>query len=248
MKAKRRHDLQENVLSGEILHIVEFFKARGVTIAWGMLVIAVIVIVVLYVRGRSQETAVELQRDFDRATMDASISSNDRIRLLRTLAQQDDNSRIAALSAVKLGDIYAAQMTAIGPYADPAEYKSLSGESARWYRRVIDNFSEEQLALGNAHFALGRLAENRGDFETARAEYQKILRVQELTGYPVFNRASISMKKLDRLIEPVRMATTAPATQPANGPVIEPDTGIDERLGTNQDSANTPTDVLAPSN
>jgi hypothetical protein len=164
---------------------------------------------------------------------DPALTPQARKDLLKSLAEQDDEERIAAMSAVKLGDIYIAEMTVAGPTVDPLKWKQLGDEAGRWYRVATDSFGDEKLAAAKAHFGLGKLAENRGDFETARVEYQAVLRIAELSGQDVLKRAERSMSRLELLGTPVMMATTAPAlkseTQPttalASQPTTSPATG-----------------------
>ena len=228
MKAKRRHELQENVLSSELAQVVGFFKKRGSAIAWGVLIAALIVFVIVYVRGKSQKKAARLQQDFDTAMTAATLTPEARKDILRSLAEQNDDERIAALSVVRLGDIYLAEMTVAGPTTDPVEWKRLGDEAGRWYRVAIDSFGDETLPVAKAHFGLGKLAENRRDFETARVEYQAAIRITELSGQDVVKRASWSMQRLELLGKPVAMATTAPApkaeAQPATDLATQPTT------------------------
>lgn len=224
MKAKRRHELQENVLSSELAQIVGFFRKRGSAIAWGVLIAALIVFVIVYARGRFRDKAIRLQEDFDTVMSNPTLTPQARKDLLKSLAEQDDEEWMAALSAVKLGDMYITEMTVAGPTVDPLKWKQLGDEAGRWYRMVTDSFGDEKLAVAKAHFGLGKLAENRGDFETARVEYQAALRMTELSGQDVIKRAGRSMGRLELLGAPVMMATTAPASQPTTAPASQPTT------------------------
>ena len=250
MKAKRRHELQENVLSSELAQIVAFFRKRGSAIAWGVLIAALIVFVIVYARGRFREKAIRLQQDFDAAMSNPTLTPQARKDLLKSLAEQDDEEWIAALSAVKLGDMYISEMTVAGPTVDPLKWKQLGDEAGRWYRMATDSFGDEKLAVAKAHFGLGKLAENRGDFETARVEYQAALRITELTGQDVIKRAGRSMGRLELLGTPVMMATTSPApkseTQPTMAPASQPTTAPASRPATGPTTHPAAPTTLAP--
>ena len=223
MKARRRHELQENVLSAELSQVVDFFKKRGTAIAWGVLIAALIVFVAVYVRGRSRQKHARLQAQFNTAMTDLALPPEDRIRLLEELAGQDDRQDIAALATVSLGDEYTrkSMTTMAGPLADPAEWKSFADRAAAYYRRAISSFADQKPAVARAHLGLGKLAESRGDLEAAREEYQAVLKIAGLAGHPAAQQAARNMQQLSVLAEPVRMASTAPA-EPTTKPATEP--------------------------
>jgi len=221
MKTQRRHELHENVLGNELRQVAEFIKKHGNAIAWGVLIIALIVFVIVYARSRAQQKTARLHLQYDQATTDPTLTPDDRVRLLEELLHQDDEEAIAAMVAIDLGDEFARRMILAGPEEDPAEWKRLSEKAAGYYWQVLDRFADQRAAIAKAHLGLAKLAETRRDFDTARTEYQTILKMVDLTGQPVLQQAEEDLKKLDLLVESVRMATTAP-TQPAEEPAEEP--------------------------
>lgn len=218
MKSKRRHELQENVLSGELAGIVTFLKNHGVKIVWAVLIVAGIILATYMVYNRSVGKKQRLQSEFDRAISDTRTTPDERVELLKGLAGQDDDERIAAEACIRLGDEYLRRMMIAGT-SDPQERKSLGDEAARWYNEVIQRLSGRRLQLAKAHLGLGRLAGNRGDVETARSQYDAVIRMTDLSGQPVVQRASSSIQKLGQIDQPVPMATTAPAIPVEDEPV-----------------------------
>jgi len=216
MKSQRRHELQENALIAELGRIVQALRKRGNLIAWGVLIAALVAMIAVFAWKKSRQAEIELQAKFDRVMApDTALSDEDRLAGLRELAEQDDDEVKAALATVELGDIYARRMVVAGPKADPAQWKRLADKAAGYYREVISRFADQNLPLAKAHLGLAKLAESQQDFETAKAEYQAVLKLTALTGQPVMRRAERGMQQLDMLSSPVRMATTAPSTQPA---------------------------------
>ncbi len=234
MKSQRRHELQENVLSAEITQVVNFLRKRGGAIAWGVLIAALIFFVIVYARSRSQQKTARLQADFERATVDPNLPSDQRVRLLEELSEQDDDERLAALATLELGIDCAARMNAAGPATDPVEWKGLADRAAVYYRKVISEFADRKLAVAKAHLGLGKLAESRGDFEAASAEYQAVLRISELSSHPIAMQTGASLRQLGMLARPVQMATTAPTTQPASQPATQPASGPETLPATQQ--------------
>jgi hypothetical protein len=225
MKARRRHQLQENLLAIEIGKVADFLKRRGNHLATGVLVIAVLIFGYVFVSRRSHAKQEGLQRRWDRALRpwDRALAGagkpDERTRELTELAEQDDNERIAALAAVELGYEYARRSLMAG---QPSEREALARRASRWFLRAIEDFPEQELATAKARFGLGKLRESTGQFKLAAQEYRRAKESSALAGHPVVRLAEVSLARLAQLQTPVRMATTAPATQPASRPATAP--------------------------
>ena len=225
MKAKRRHELQENVLSADLAQIVDFFKEKGTTVLVGFLAVVVIAAIVAYAYGSIRDKRIKLRNDLDRALKDRSLSPAQRVGILERLGGQDDDKQIAAQALVNLGDEFARRMLVAGPEADTLQWKDFADAAENYYRRAAQTYPDQRLSVANAHFGLAKLAESRKDLDTARAEYQAVLAVAELEGYPVAGMARQAMENVDDLAKPAPMATTAPAepeTQPATETATRP--------------------------
>lgn len=220
MKATRRHELQENVLSADLAQIVSFLRKRGTIILVGLLVAALIAVVAAYAYGNARDKKLRRQGDFDKAMTNTSLAPKERVDMLEQLASQGDDELIASRSLIALADEYARRIILTDRTADPAQWQKLMDTATAYYRKVISDHAARKLSVAEAHFGLGGLAENRDDLAGAKKEYQAVL-AMGLAGQPVTWRAEQALKKLDWLAEPVRMATTAPAkpqTQPATKP------------------------------
>jgi len=225
MKAKRRHELHENVLSAELVQIVEFLKKRGAAIAVALLIAALVGLVIAWAYGKSAEKRQKLQSQLDRIAIDRTLTPGERIAILEGLGAQDDDKRIAADALVALGNEFFARMIIGGASRDAAEWQELSDRAVIYYRRVINGYPDQKPAVLEAHLGLGKLAETRGDFKAARSAYKTALEMTELSGYPGMRRAQESLDQLDELARPVLMASTRPAgatTQPDSAPVPSP--------------------------
>jgi len=210
MKAKRRHELQENVLAGELAKLVEFLKKRGSHLATGALVIALVIFAYFIIKGRGETARFELQHQWGQA-MTGQAKPQERTRILTTLAEQTDNPRIASLATVELG--YDAATRALVAKTD-SERTALAENAAKWYRKTITEFPTQTLALAKAHLGMGKLYESKRQLQEAAEEYRQAKASPEMVGQPVVILAQNSLNRLSMLTSPVRMATTMPTTQP----------------------------------
>lgn len=219
MKSQRRHELQENALQTELSKLGEFLRRRGTAVAWGVLGVALIVFLIVYVQGRSQRRKQELLAQYalaERALGDPDVEIEEAIRRLETLAGQEDEPRVAAMSALHLGGVYARQAHFGADELTGAEQEELLNQARTWYRRAIEEYPDQDLAAAQGRFGLAKLAESRRDFTAARELYEAIVATPGLSGQLVVLEAQRVLERLDRMSEPVRLATTLPAqAQPA---------------------------------
>ncbi|MHC4295177.1 MAG: hypothetical protein ACYSTL_06290, partial [Planctomycetota bacterium] len=167
MKAKRRHELQENVLSSEIVKVAQFFRKRGGAVAWGVLVAGLILFVIFYARQRAAEADAQLREQFARAVSDMTLAPPDRVRMLLELLKQEDNRVLAARAGIHLANEHLRQINTAGPSAEPAEISRMTEMAIAVYRQVIQRFPDMKLPTAQAHLGLGKIAENKGLFDAA---------------------------------------------------------------------------------
>lgn len=210
MKAQRRHELQHNVLDAELAKGVAFVQKNRTILVWGVVLVAAAVLAVTYAVRSARNKARSLQETYDRLVLSASVSPQEFLDGMKSLAESSDK-RLAALATVQVGKFYAAQLVgAGGNMADPRQ-RDMYDQAAAYYRRVIERFPTQTIAVAEAHLGLGRLAESAGDFPTAAKEYQTVKDMADLAGSPPLARAAEAMERLDRIQSPVAMASTRPA-------------------------------------
>ena len=216
MKSQRRHELQHNVLDAELVKTLDFFKKHGMRLLWGVLIVAVVVLAIRwYVVGRANARAEYAARYSALSGVVAYASGEQReaaISGLKALVEDQRVDRLAALACVDLGDAYAARMIEV---SDPAERDSLAEQARKHYRQAIERFPTVPLAVGKARIGLAKLAESFGDFEEAAQQYRAAEDLVALSGQPVAILARAGRDKIEDLSQPVSLATTAPATRPA---------------------------------
>jgi len=221
MKAKRRHELQPNVLDAELGKVLGFLKNRGAHLAWGMLIAAIIIFVVVYVYKGRKDKSRQVQTEYMRLMAAQNTPGADAAEVIRgfeKLTAQDHNKRVAGLSCVAVGDFLAAQAL-FNPNTD--EVERMTDNAARYYRKAFTEFPEEKLSCAKAHLGLARLLQTMGRTDEARAQYQAV-QDMNLQGYSVSIFAEAELRRLDEPTTPVRMATTTVVTQPSSRPATAP--------------------------
>lgn len=214
MKAQRRHELQHNVLDAELTKGIEFLRRRRTPIVWSVVLAALAILVVTYAVRSAQNKERSLQATYDRLASLVTVTPQEFLDGMKSLAESSDR-HLAAMATVQVGKYYAAQFSAAGGESSDPRQRDLSGQAAAYYRRAIEKFPGERLAVAEAHLGLGRLAEGSSDFTTAAQEYKTVKGMADLAGTPVLLEATEALNRLDRITAPVRMATTSSA--PAEG-------------------------------
>ncbi len=216
MKSTRRHELHENVLGVELGKTVDFLKKHGTKILWGCMLVATVLLVIFwYTSSRSQKRiGIELQYAKLKAqqTEGFSVSSDAVLAAFKAIAQQRHVERVAAFACVDVGDICAMRMLTAQMQS---ERNSFAAEAEKYYRKAITDHREHALAVAKAHLGLAKLAEGRREFETAEKEYRAVTAIAGLDGQLVVQHAMAGLQNLPKFSEPVKMATTVPATQPS---------------------------------
>jgi len=225
MKSKRRHELQRNVLDAELGKVIAFIKRRGTLLAGGLLIVAVAVFVIVSLvrgkRGDDEQRQTQFHQALEMRPGD-TLDEDRRLDVYKSLAQQTSDPKLASLAAVAVGDVYATMLAVGRMQMSDAEAREHADQAAEWYNKVIAEFGDHSLAVAKAHFGLAKLAENRGDLDAAREEYEIIGEMEALlAGQPVQLFALTGANGIDNLVESVRMASTAPAdpnaaSQPAD--------------------------------
>jgi hypothetical protein len=98
------------------------------------------------------------------------------------------------------------------PSLRPSEgEENLLSKASDAYTQVLQNYASEKFAVAAAHFGLAAVAENKGAWDAAKAQYQAISDGNAETPYK--NLASARLALIPELALPV--AVDLPATQPA---------------------------------
>jgi len=224
MKARRRHELKENVLAHELGQIKTFFNKYGNWILAGATAVAVVLLVIWYSDTRSARALAEEKARFDRLMRDSSMSEKDRLAGLDDLARGAKNPVVAASAGVFLGDMYSDRhLTAVNA-SDTLAANRARANAEKYYRFVISEYAERALLVARAHFGLAVMAENAKQTDQARKHYEAVKRLVK-PSLPVALDAALRLAQLKRWSATVPFATTTRATTasaPASGPASAP--------------------------
>jgi hypothetical protein len=92
----------------------------------------------------------------------------------------------------------------------PQPQQEYLDQAAQAYDQVLQKYPKQSLAVVSAHFGLAAIAENRGDWDTARQQYEAVTKLKEAS-QAFRDQASTRLNELDKLKAPVLLA---PATEP----------------------------------
>ncbi len=219
MKARRRHELHQNVLETELTKGVDYLKQRRTPIVWGVVLLMLVVFVGWYSINKVRTSQRDLQATYDRLSTSTNLPAQEFLDGMKSLSESSNES-IAALATVQVAKFYLARFSAMGGMLSEPQQKGLADQAAAYFRRAIQKFGNQREVVAESHLGLGRLAEGEGDFATALKEYQTVTGMMDLGGTPVGVEAGTAIDQLDKIKTPVRMATTssAPSTAPATQP------------------------------
>lgn len=218
MKSQRRHELQQNVLDSELGQIISFLKRRGTYITWGLLVVAVIVLLVVYVRNKQRKRHQETVTQYEQLKVGRNVKPDQRLAALKKLADKGDDPRIAALANLAQADEYARRYVLGGAKLSGRQQRDYARKADLLYRKVI-HLKGMPWAVARGHLGFGKLSETRREFVAARSSYQAILAMGDEAGQ-MKDVAEKCLEDLPRLAGRVSMATTRPAP-PAAEPAGE---------------------------
>lgn len=259
MKAERRHELQTNDLAKKIIQAPDYFKLYGGRIALGVVLLVVVALLVNY-KIKSTRANLAAARE-GVSTARESIAQLGRMNAMGgpaegvaarrrelianaaqgidTTVERSEDPTLLAQAQVLRGDLYwtVANLTELpGATTQPtlavepkAEDALSMAETA--YKRVLEAYADQQLPAVTARFGLAAIAENRGQWDEARKQYDAIAADASLPKvYKTQAQARIGM--LRRLEKGVYLAQAAPAasqpevapaaTTPASAPATQP--------------------------
>lgn len=230
MKAKRRHELQQNTLDAELGKGVDWIKNHGARVLWGIVAVVAISLAVFSVfNTRSAKREWIRTSYFNIIGRPGGIVKDDTLDTLIELAEQTKIKLIAADSCVEVGNIYFQRMRMAKDVQQRSEFEQLARE---YFNRAIEDFPDQPIAGAKGHFGLAKIAETKAALSTdadsrklaleaARAEYEQILRTRGIDGVIILDLARMSLNNLAGLAEPVKMAATAPDDEEAEEDNVE---------------------------
>ena len=211
MKRERRHELHENMVSQFLQQCLAFIRKNSNALSWGLLVVAVLALATALWYRSSKESDEKQRAEFDAVVFNAStdMKPDELLTRRKAILQNDKDKYRLSMTTYAIGLEYARQALV----ASGAEKKDLEDQANDYYSQVVNKYGDQVILVGKAHMGLGKIAEGRGDFNKAREEYQAVLMMSALAGYPLRDFAEEAGKALAQYKQPVAFATTEPSTQ-----------------------------------
>jgi hypothetical protein len=251
MKAQRRHELQQSDLAKVIKQAPSFWQDAGGKYLLAAIAVVVIIILIRYRMSSNKEAAVRAMdslaqarlmiEQMERLSIQASFMPpqqaavtrrqfyNDATTAINDATARSDEKQVAAEALVAKGDLNwtTAQMpTLAGASTQPSlqfkDPKELLASASDAYQSVLNTYADQKHAAVAARFGLAAIAENRGDFDAAKKQYEAIAQMtNDIAAYQ--QMANVRLKMLDDLRKPVIMAnaTTEPADLPPEVPTTQ---------------------------
>jgi predicted negative regulator of RcsB-dependent stress response len=154
---------------------------------------------------------------------------------LQAIIDTYDSRPIRALALRALGNSYLDSVAAgvnLNEGANPAaatpvDTKDALNRAQAAFERIINEFPEQTLALGSAKLGLAAIAEDRGEWDSAKKQYEAIADKSGPFANTAFATiATTRLGELDKFKNAPRLAELAPppapASQPAKGLSIDP--------------------------
>ena len=226
MKSERRHELSRNALEAELFRIWEFLRRHGSSLAWGALGVAAVVLGIVWYVTKTGREAAQTQETFARLALGLP---EQRDAELEAIAAKTSQPRWAAMATVLLGEDCRAKMVERWYEQTEADRSALRSQAQAYFHKVISDFPKEEAAVARAHYGLGKLAEDSGDLEAARAQYIEALQAGQtnpaLRGDPIWPITVQALSQLGQFQGVVYMPASAPAPEPNTVPATGPATG-----------------------
>ena len=219
MKAERRHELHQNELAQWLGKAAKWAKAHSNHITAVVLVVAIAffawVLIAKHLRAREDAVAEK----YSQAML--SASEDERVAMLKEVAEQDRNPFLAARASLDVGNLYAIKVLAEDK-ADGAQLKEWTEQATRFYTRASQMSSRhaglESLAA-QGYLGLGQLAAGARRFDDAEAMFKKALDMAP--------EGSLSQGYARMVLRDLPQIRTAPQKFAATGPAAEPLTPSD---------------------
>lgn len=225
MKARRRHELKENVLAHELGQLKEFLGKYGNWVFGGLAAAVIVLLVARHYVGRGQARYDEDKQRLEQLQQDAKLLPGQRLDKLTGLLETIENPVLAAEAAVWAGDLCVDEQLKALHEANRSEAAGYASKAEGYYTQVISKYPDTKLFVAKAHLGLGILAENAGAPAKAKEHYEEILRLVN-SGYPVAQEAKRRLGMHQAWSRPVRFSTApaepTTATAPATGPSTAP--------------------------
>jgi tetratricopeptide (TPR) repeat protein len=198
MKSQEREELQQNDLATWMYRVPVFLKNYG---SYLLLGVALLVLAWTLWNRHQDSKALETQQ--------AWASLNDAMKptytnppsRLHAIIDQSESNPLKAFAYAKIGKFYLDFLNMGAPEAGLQGVKVSADEAAREsedaFKKVVNDYADQTLALAEARLGLAALYEDRGQWDDARNQYNAIIdKASPLAGSAF---ADVAQQRLDHL-------------------------------------------------
>ena len=247
MKAERRHELKTNALARRLEGLPDYWREYGSRILLAILVAMIVFLLVRYWNEKKARQAAELTTSLEQVQRELvqldqlpmlylSAPPNKIADERQRLAQEADQALATVLNTAKDPKMIANAWRFRGdlewtlanlpdvPGADTqptlkvTNKDALLNDSRNAYQQVLSQSADDPLDVFSARLGLAAIAENQGQWDEARKQYQTILDAGNMPA-AFKDYASTRLRQLTEDQRPITLAPAAPlptaATRPA---------------------------------
>lgn len=221
MKAEHRHELETNALAHRLELFIERNRPHLAKLGWGFAALVAVVFLWSYLSGSSDARRSGAWDAYNIA-LSAMPPNLDMLRKASEESPGSDMQRLADLTVADSQVMMASRMI----LANRTAANEMLGKASSAYKGVIQTSAVEEL-VGRAHLGLARVYEMQGDWEKAKAEYEKVT-----GGHAESAKAQVERLSESKTQEALAWLATAeaPVSRPPMGPG-EPGKGPDFTAG-----------------
>ncbi len=223
MKATRRQELKTNELAQTLEEIRNFLRSYGNYVLLGVICIAVIAVVWVYMKRSSAEALATANQEMNSLTADNDEAAQAAITKLTQLgAESSDEAFIC--ETLRMRASVAMERAHAHETGEPSAEFLDAAQAA--YDELLRRFPEQATAVGAALCGLATIEEDRfildGDLsrkDKARGFLERVRDNSALTGHPI---QTVALDRLNKLDETFVQVTLAPPIIPQITPVTQP--------------------------
>jgi tetratricopeptide (TPR) repeat protein len=231
MKSEHRHDLKSNDLASSLLTFQDYIKVYGGRVFLGIAIVVLVIVLIIQRSGKSQAEAIKLQDDLAYANGQIDRLNHVQVigdgqvtvrpaevdpvrRLLQEIREKASDKNVLAEAAVSQGDYSWALANypnvpgaATQPSLAPDKPRSdLLKDAKEAYQQVISDYPDQTLAVVKAHIGLAAVAENEGNWDEAKHQYEAVSGMSSAATY-FQNYAKEKLKRLEEIRQPLLVGT-----------------------------------------
>lgn len=218
MRKDRRHELQENELSTQLERVSETVKqnATMLTAIVGAAIVIVVGAIWFYNQKANAQNAAWSRLGATNAS--DNTPATELISRYETVAKEKVTPAITRSAWLKVGQtaVYKLMQDRDPNEAiDPDARKELLASAEDAFNAVVADPGNDITALGRALMGLGRIAEDRGDFDKAKEYYERVTSNDKLKETPIAEEAEYRLSHMED------WATMIEFPEPEVPPLIE---------------------------